>query len=94
MASVASKYAQSGTPPSQITVQSVDADLRSKPSQSISTHPSDRWLTSTDLLGMENDPELLIIHPLTPLSPLRALLPRPAPELSSYPFWHLRITEI
>jgi hypothetical protein len=24
------KYAQSGTPPSQITVQSVDADIRSK----------------------------------------------------------------
>jgi hypothetical protein len=43
---------------------------------------------------METDPELLIIHPLTPLNPLRALLPRPAPELSRYPFWHLRITEI
>jgi len=30
LASVAMKYAQSGTPPSQITVQSVDADIRSK----------------------------------------------------------------
>jgi hypothetical protein len=30
LASVAVKYAQSGTPPSQITVQSVDADIRSK----------------------------------------------------------------
>jgi hypothetical protein len=43
---------------------------------------------------METDPELLIIHPLTPLNPLRALLPRPAPELSRYPFWLLRVTEI
>lgn len=29
MASVASRYAQSGTPPSQLTVQSVDTDIRS-----------------------------------------------------------------
>jgi hypothetical protein len=31
LTSVTMKYAQSGTPPSQITVQSVDTDLRSKP---------------------------------------------------------------
>jgi hypothetical protein len=30
LAPVAMKYAQSGTPPSQITVQSVDADIRSE----------------------------------------------------------------
>lgn len=30
MSVVASKYAQSGTPPSQITVQSVDTDIRSR----------------------------------------------------------------
>lgn len=29
MTPVAAKYAQSGTPPSQITVQSVDTDIRS-----------------------------------------------------------------
>ena len=40
------------------------------------------------------NPDLLLIHPLTPPPLYRALLPRPAPELGGYPFWALSITEI
>lgn len=92
LTSVAMKYAQSGTPPSQITVQSVDTDIRGTQPQFPFHHVTK--VDKAGMLGMVTDPEVLIIHPLTPLSPLRALLPRPAPELSSYPFWYLRITEI
>ena len=45
-------------------------------------------------LQFQNDPDLLIVHPLYPPSFLRALLPRPPPELGGYPFWSLRLTEI
>jgi len=43
LASVAMKYAQSGTPPSQITVQSVDADIRSRSH----LHPPSSLISST-----------------------------------------------
>ncbi|RXK35505.1 hypothetical protein M231_07237 [Tremella mesenterica] len=41
-----------------------------------------------------SDPDLLILHPITPVSTWKALFPIPAPELRGYPFWFLRITEI
>jgi hypothetical protein len=56
LASVAMKYAQSGTPPSQITVQSVDADIRSK---SI-LHPQSSLTSSTARHG---DRSRIIDHP-------------------------------
>jgi len=75
LAPIVQAYAKSGTPPSQITLPTLDADIRAR-------------------IGIKSDPELLIIHPLTPLDTFRSLLPRPAPELAGYPFWLLRITEI
>jgi hypothetical protein len=45
-------------------------------------------------LGIPSDPDLLIIHHLSPPGFWRGLLPRPAPELWGYPAWALRITEI
>ncbi|CAD6571026.1 MAG: hypothetical protein TREMPRED_000106 [Tremellales sp. Tagirdzhanova-0007] len=45
-------------------------------------------------MHFSTDPDLLLIHPLTPPPLYRALLPRAAPELGGYPFWTLRITEI
>ena len=48
----------------------------------------------TESLGFTRDPDLLIVHPITPPSFFRAMLPRPPPELQGYPFWTLRITEI
>ena len=45
-------------------------------------------------LEFKDDPDLLIVHPIESPSFLRALLPRPPPELHGYPFWPLRITEI
>ncbi|KAL7418902.1 hypothetical protein Q5752_006586 [Cryptotrichosporon argae] len=40
------------------------------------------------------DPDLLIVHALSPPAGWRAALPRPAPELHAYPPWLLRLTEI
>ncbi|BEI89909.1 uncharacterized protein CcaverHIS019_0212710 [Cutaneotrichosporon cavernicola] len=45
-------------------------------------------------LRLPSDPELAIIHDLSPPGFLRGLLPRPAPELHGFPAWLLRITEI
>ncbi|ORY31959.1 hypothetical protein BCR39DRAFT_524797, partial [Naematelia encephala] len=47
-----------------------------------------------DVLHLSHDPDILIIHLLSSPSFFKALLPRPAPQLSGYPFWCLRITEI
>ena len=44
--------------------------------------------------GIPSDPDLLIIHHLSPPGFWRGLLPRRAPELWGYPAWALRITEI
>jgi hypothetical protein len=45
-------------------------------------------------LHLPSDPDLLIIHDLSPPGFLRGLLPRPAPELHGFPAWLLRVTEI
>ncbi|WWC67029.1 uncharacterized protein I206_100936 [Kwoniella pini CBS 10737] len=47
-----------------------------------------------DQLHFTSDPDLLLIHHLTPPSTFQSLLPRRPPELWGYPFWSLRITEI
>ncbi|TXT05855.1 uncharacterized protein COLE_07175 [Cutaneotrichosporon oleaginosum] len=45
-------------------------------------------------LRLPSDPDLAIIHDLSPPGFLRGLLPRPAPEIHGFPPWLLRITEI
>ncbi|KAL1408696.1 hypothetical protein Q8F55_005509 [Vanrija albida] len=45
-------------------------------------------------LGLPSDPDLVIIHHLSPPGFIRGLLPRPAPELWGYPAWTLRLSEI
>ncbi|GMK59105.1 hypothetical protein CspeluHIS016_0701200 [Cutaneotrichosporon spelunceum] len=45
-------------------------------------------------LRLPSDPDLAVIHDLSPPGFLRGLLPRPAPELHGFPAWLLRITEI
>ncbi|WWD22287.1 hypothetical protein CI109_106778 [Kwoniella shandongensis] len=45
-------------------------------------------------LNFTHDPDLLIVHHLSPPSIFRSIIPRAAPELWGYPFWALRITEI
>lgn len=45
-------------------------------------------------LGLPSDPDLVIVHHLTPPGFFRGLLPRPAPELHGFPAWSLRISEI
>ncbi|WWC97254.1 hypothetical protein V866_004133 [Kwoniella sp. B9012] len=45
-------------------------------------------------LHFTSDPDLLLIHHLSPPPIWRSYLPRSPPELWGYPFWSLRITEI
>lgn len=45
-------------------------------------------------LGLPTDPDLVIVHHLSPPGFFRGLLPRPAPELHGFPAWSLRISEI
>lgn len=45
-------------------------------------------------LGLPSDPDLVVVHHLTPPGFFRGLLPRPAPELHGFPAWTLRISEI
>lgn len=54
-------------------------------------------LLDTDIraaLALPSDPDLVVVHHLTPPGFFRGLLPRPAPELHGFPAWSLRISEI
>ncbi|WWC57909.1 uncharacterized protein I303_100444 [Kwoniella dejecticola CBS 10117] len=65
---------------------------RKKDVSEISVKSIDRDIR--DQLHFTSDPDLLLIHHLSPSSTIQALLPRRPPELWGYPFWSLRITEI